>query len=148
MEKMEKRFFKVMSIAIVLMAYMMCVVITWFVDINTIVNIVLIIAYGIILLFAGIDFYHMVDSMDTKVNDVVDDMTREDKIFSYHLNSAVRNLTICLCVLCILLAYEAFLYSMIIWVIIFILLAFLLLIFAIHSHLKAMKDVNVFNTDD
>ena len=144
MKKMEKRFFKVMSIAIVLMAYMMCVVITWFVDINTIVNIVLIIAYGIILLFAGIDFYHMIESTDTKV----EDMIRESKIISYHTNSGLRNLTICLCVLCILLAYEAFLYSMIIWVIISILLAFLLLIFAIHSHLKAMKDVNVFNTDD
>lgn len=144
MEKMEKRFFKVMSIAIVLMAYMMCVVITWFVSINTIVKILLTIAYSFILLFAGIDFYHMIESTDTKA----EDMIKEDKIISYHSNSGLRNLTICLCVLCILLAYEAFLFSMMIWVIIFILLAFLLLIFAIHSHLKAMKDVNVFNTDD
>lgn len=148
MEKMEKRFFKVMSIAIVLMAYMMCVVITWFVNINTIVNIVLIIAYGIILLFAGIDFYHMVDCMDTKVNDVVDDMTREDKIFSYHFNSAVRNLTICLCVGFIFLTYKAFLLSSMIWVVIFILLSILLFADAIYAHVKAMKDVNVFNTDD
>ena len=144
MKKMEKRFWEIMFILLMLMAFGMCLIATWFVSINTIVKILLTIAYSFILLFAGIDFYHMIESTDTKA----EDMIRESKIILYHTNSGLRNLTICLCVLCILLAYEAFLYSMIIWVIIFILLAFLLLIFAIHSHLKAMKDVNVFNTDD
>ncbi len=144
MKKMEKRFWEIRFVLLTLMAFGMCLIATWFVSINTIVKILLTIAYSFILLFAGIDFHHMIESTDTKA----EDMIRESKIISYHANSGLRNLTICLCVPCILLAYEAFLYSMIIWVIIFILLAFLLLIFAIHSHLKAMKDVNVFNTDD
>lgn len=144
MKKIEKRYWEFMFSLLMLMAFGMCVIATWLVSINTIVKILLTIAYGFILLFAGIDFYHMVESMDTKV----EDMIRENKIISYHTNSAFRNLTICLCVACIMLAYEAFLYSLMIWVIILILLAFLLLVYAIYSHLKAMKNVNVFNTDD
>lgn len=144
MKKMEKRFWEIMYILLMLMAFGMCLIATWFVSINTIVKILLTIAYSFILLFAGIDFYHMIESTDTKA----EDMIKEDKIISYHSNSALRNLTICLCVLCILLAYEAFLLSSMIWVVIFILLSILLLACAIYAHVKAMKDVNVFNTDD
>lgn len=144
MKKMEKRFWEIMYILLMLMAFGMCLIATWFVSINTIVKILLTIAYCFVLLFAGIDFYHMIESMDTKA----EDMIKEDKIISYHSNSGLRNLTICLCVLCILLAYEAFLLSSMIWVVIFILLSILLLACAIYAHVKAMKDVNVFNTDD
>ena len=144
MKKMEKRFWEIRFILLMLMAFGMCLIATWFVSINTIVKILLTIAYSFILLFAGIDFYHMIESTDTKA----EDMIKEDKIISYHSNSGLRNLTICLCVLCILLAYEAFLFSMMIWVVIFILLSILLLVCAIYAHVKAMKDVNVFNTDD
>ena len=144
MKKMEKRFWEIMYILLMLMAFGMCLIATWFVSINTIVKILLTIAYCFVLLFAGIDFYHMIESTDTKA----EDMIKESKIISYHANSGLRNLTICLCVLCILLVYEAFLLSSMIWVVIFILLSILLFAVAIYAHVKAMKDVNVFNTDD
>lgn len=145
MTKMGKRFCQFIFIALVLVAYATCVGITWYISMNIIVKIVLTIAYSFLLLFTGIDFYYMIDSFDNKIEDSI----REDRIISYHFNSGFRNFAICFSMIFIMIAYQSFLNSLRISLIITcIVIALLLLAYAIYSHLKAMKNVNVFNTDD
>lgn len=143
MERMEKRFFKVLAIIIVLISYLLCMAIMWFVTMITILKILLSIIYAFLLLFAGIDFFHMINSIGKKVKNE----RKEEQIFLYHDYSCIRNFLICFSTAFFLLAYQCLLNFSIFCMIVVVILAIVCFAFSISMHIEAMKKVNSFNID-